>query len=123
MESEKDIERYLCEMVRRLDGEAYKFVSPMRRFVLDRMCVLPNGLVWFVEVKSEGQKPNLGQMREIERLKAKGHRAVWVDSVAGVNKIVHQMREEIENARCGNYNRSVKKYIEPCPEDNLSEEE
>lgn len=94
MESEKDLERYLCEQVRGLKGEAYKFVSPMRRFVLDRMCVLPHGKVWFVEVKSTGQVPSEGQFREIERLTKKGHHASWVDSTADINKLINHMREE-----------------------------
>jgi hypothetical protein len=94
-ESEKDTERYLCDQVRTLGGEAYKFVSPMRRFVLDRVCVLPKGKVWFVEVKSEGQVPSEGQFREIERLILKGHHATYVSSKAGVNKVINSMREEL----------------------------
>lgn len=95
MESEKVLERYLCDQVKALGGEAYKFVSPMRRFVLDRLCVLPKGLVWFVEVKSEGQVPSEGQFREIERLTLKGHHATYVSTKAGVNKVINQMRQEL----------------------------
>jgi hypothetical protein len=97
MENEKNTERYLYDRVRDLGGEAYKFVSPMRRFVLDRLCVLPKGKVWFVEVKSEGQTPCEGQIREIDRLHAKGHRAVWVKTKAEVDVLIHLMKEDIAN--------------------------
>lgn len=123
MESEKVTEQYLCEQVRLLGGEAYKFVSPMRRFVLDRLCVLPYGITWFVEVKSENQKPHPGQLREIARLTAKGHKAVHVDSIAKVNKIIDQMRKEINDAKCNSHHRCNTKYVEPCPENEFFIEE
>lgn len=94
-ESEKDVERYLCEQVKKLSGEAYKFVSPQRKFVLDRLCVLPGGIVWFVEVKSGDKVPSPGQFREIERLTQKGHHATWVCTIAGVNKVIKQMEEAL----------------------------
>lgn len=99
MESEKTTEQYLRDCVERLGGEAYKFVSPNRRFVLDRLCVLPYGLVWFVEVKSEGHIPSPGQFREIERLIEKGHHATYVSTKAGVNKVIAAMRKEIEKCK------------------------
>lgn len=98
MESEKYLEQYLRDCVARLGGECYKFVSPNRRFVLDRLCVLPNGKVWFVEVKSTGQKPSSGQLREIARLREKGHHAVWVSTTAAVNEVIQQMQEEQHDA-------------------------
>lgn len=101
MSSEKAIERYLCEQVKGLKGEAYKFVSPMRRFVLDRICVMPHGKVWFVELKSTGQRPCEGQMREITRLVSKGHHASWADSKEDVDNIIKLMREEQERCRRG----------------------
>lgn len=77
-ESEKITERYLCQQVeKKLNGTAYKFVSPQRRFVPDRLCVLPHGMHFFVEVKSEGDPPNKGQLREIKRLQNMEH-PVWV---------------------------------------------
>lgn len=96
MESEKATERYLVKRIAELGGEAYKFTSPGRRFVTDRICVLPKGLIWFVEVKSEGQKPAPGQQREIERLVQKGHFASWVDTKASVDHVIKCMRMFME---------------------------
>lgn len=53
---ERDIENHLVKGVRRIGGEAYKFVSPSNRGVSDRLVVLPGGKVWFIEVKREGGK-------------------------------------------------------------------
>jgi Holliday junction resolvase-like predicted endonuclease len=50
---EKHIEAYLVKRVKELGGIAYKFVSPARRGVADRLVVLPGGVVWFIEVKTE----------------------------------------------------------------------
>ena len=51
---EREIEKYLIRRVEALGGKAYKFVSPGRAGVADRLVVLPGGRVWFVELKVKG---------------------------------------------------------------------
>ena len=51
---EREIERYLVKRVETLGGKAYKFVSPGRAGVADRIVCLANGETWFVEIKTEG---------------------------------------------------------------------
>ena len=51
---EKQIEAYLVKRVKALGGVAYKFVSPAHRGVADRVVCLPGGVVWFIELKTEG---------------------------------------------------------------------
>jgi hypothetical protein len=51
---ERDIERYLVRRVEALGGRAYKFVSPGRAGVADRIVCLPSGETWFVEIKTTG---------------------------------------------------------------------
>lgn len=51
---ESDIERAFVAAVRALGGIAYKFVSPGRRGVPDRLVVLPGGRIKFVELKAPG---------------------------------------------------------------------
>lgn len=51
---ERDVERYLTKRVEAIGGRAYKFVSPGRAGVADRIVCLPSGETWFVEVKTEG---------------------------------------------------------------------
>jgi streptogramin lyase len=49
---EKDIERHLVRRVAERGGVAYKWVSPGRVGVADRIVMLPGGRVWFVELKT-----------------------------------------------------------------------
>ena len=51
---EADVERHLVRLVEKAGGKAYKFVSPGRAGVADRLVVLPGGRVWFVELKVKG---------------------------------------------------------------------
>jgi streptogramin lyase len=49
---ERDIERYLVRRTIEHGGVAYKWVSPGRVGVADRIVLLPSGVVWFVELKT-----------------------------------------------------------------------
>ncbi len=49
---ERDIERYFVKRIEALGGRAYKFVSTNNRGVYDRVVVLPDGRIWFVELKA-----------------------------------------------------------------------
>lgn len=66
---ERDIEAYLVKRVKAFGGHAYKFVSPSNRGVADRLVVLPEGVVWFVEVKAEGGRLSPLQTLFIEQMK------------------------------------------------------
>jgi hypothetical protein len=96
MESEKITEKYLCDKIRLLGGEAYKFTSPNRRNVPDRICVLPKGFLLFVEVKSEGKLPSDGQKREINRLLEKGQHVAVVTTKADVDLVINKIKEAMK---------------------------
>jgi hypothetical protein len=51
---EKEIERHFIWTVERLGGITYKFTSPGRKGVADRIACLPDGSTWFVELKTKG---------------------------------------------------------------------
>ena len=72
---EKKIEEYLVKRVRECGGIAFKFISPSRRGVPDRICVLPDGLLFFVELKTKTGRLGKSQEREIARLRGLGQ---WV---------------------------------------------
>lgn len=74
------IERHLVNEVKKAGGIAYKFVSPGRRAVPDRLVLLPGGKVIFVECKAPGEKPRPDQLREHARLFALGHQVVVLDN-------------------------------------------
>ena len=70
---EKEIERRMCEMVRKRGGLTYKFTSPGNVGVPDRLIITPTGVVWFVELKTEtGRLSKIQKHRiaELEKRKA-----------------------------------------------------
>lgn len=73
---ESTIERYLVKRVKELGGITYKFVSPGRRNVPDRIVVLPGRRLYFVEVKATAGVLRPGQAREHARINALGF-GVW----------------------------------------------
>lgn len=77
---EKDIESYLVKRVRANGGEAYKFSSPARRGVPDRIVILPTGRVVFVELKAPGKTATKLQEKEHARLSNLGQEVLVIDS-------------------------------------------
>ncbi|EFL3965203.1 VRR-NUC domain-containing protein [Escherichia coli] len=79
-ERENLIEKHLVAEVKKTGGVAFKFVSPGRRSVPDRIVLLPGGRIIFVECKSPGKPPRPDQLREHGRLRALGFTVVVLDS-------------------------------------------
>jgi len=89
--SERKIEAYLCQQVKAVGGIAYKFNSPNRRNVPDRICIFPNGKSIYVECKATGKTPTAGQQREIDRLKDLEQSATWVNTKEAVDILVKEV--------------------------------
>lgn len=64
---ERDVERYLIKECEKRGWLCWKFVSPGRRGVPDRIVIRP-GAVAFVEVKRKGGRVSPLQIRRIEEL-------------------------------------------------------
>lgn len=79
-ERESIVEKHLTAAVKAAGGIAYKFVSPGRRSVPDRIVLLPGGRIVFVECKAPGKAPRADQLREHERLRALGFTVVVLDN-------------------------------------------
>ena len=78
---EKDIESKVCEYARSKGVLAYKFTSPARAAVPDRMFIAPDGRVWFCEFKRGGQKPTPAQEREHAKLRTQKVNVFVIDNV------------------------------------------
>lgn len=78
---EKDIESRVCRYAKTLGIDHYKFSSPARAAVPDRLFVTPTGVVFFVEFKKTGKKPTPAQEREIARLRGNKVAVFAVDTV------------------------------------------
>lgn len=76
---EKIFERKLITKVKKLGGLAVKFWSVTNNGLPDRIVLMPNGKLWFVELKSPGKKTTFIQNMIIEKLEALGF-DVWVVS-------------------------------------------
>jgi len=61
---EKQIEAKVCDYAKSKGVLAYKFTSPARAAVPDRLFIAPDGRVWFCEFKRAGAKPTGAQERE-----------------------------------------------------------
>jgi hypothetical protein len=82
--AERDIERTLVERVEAAGGLAYKFTSPGRRSVPDRIVVLKFWTPQFVELKAPGKDLTRAQTREHARIHAAGGITWVINSVEGV---------------------------------------
>lgn len=65
MALESDLERKIVDFVESLGGRAWKWVSPGRRGVPDRIIFLPGGIIIFAEIK----KPGLKEGRSPQQIK------------------------------------------------------
>lgn len=69
---ERDIEAKVCDYAKQRGLLVYKFTSPARAAVPDRMFITPEGRVFFIEMKRKGAKATAPQKREHDRLR--GHK-------------------------------------------------
>jgi hypothetical protein len=89
---ESKIEAHLVKRVKEIGGTAYKFTSPQRRSVPDRLVLLPAGRSYFVELKATGQAPTEAQAREHARFGALGFPVRVIDSIAGVETFIEEVQ-------------------------------
>ena len=74
MELEREIEKYLGRELKAIGCLWYKWVSPGARGVPDRILILPDGRVWFVELKTERGQLMPVQVVQLERLRTWGQK-------------------------------------------------
>ena len=66
----------------------YKFTSPGKKGVPDRMFITRKGTVWFMEIKAPGKKPTALQERELSLMAERGVTAWWTDNIMdGVKRV------------------------------------
>ena len=93
---EEKIENYLVKRVEEEGGRAYKFTSPGRRFVPDRLLALPRKRfkepLSLVECKAPTGRIHPGQAREHAFLWALGIRVRVVHTRDEVDEILRELR-------------------------------
>lgn len=91
---ERDIEARLRDRVLQIGGTAYKFVSPGKDGVPDRLICLPGGRCVFVELKATGKKSSPRQRRQQIALREMGFIVYSdIDSYQKVEKVVAECKD------------------------------
>ena len=89
---EKEIEKKLILAVKQAGGIAPKFTSPGFDGMPDRIVLLPNGHIGFVEVKAPGEKPRPLQLARHEMLRQLGFQVYVLDSIEQIGGILDEIQ-------------------------------
>lgn len=95
MESEKLIERKLGEKIKALGGWSIKLLPTFIAGLPDRLCLLPGGVVFFVETKSTGEKLRPVQRIVRNKLIRLGFKVYIIDSSDGLNELIKEYENTV----------------------------
>ena len=88
---EKTIERKLVNAVKNMGGIAPKFVSPGLDGMPDRLVLLPEGKIAFVEVKAPSKQPRPLQIARHRLLRQLGFNVFIVDNAEDIKTILSEI--------------------------------
>lgn len=89
---EKTIEQKLVKAIKAMGGIAPKFVSPGFDGMPDRLVLLPDGIIAFVEVKRHGEKPRPLQETRHGLLRRLGFKVYILDDAAQIGEILSEIQ-------------------------------
>lgn len=89
---EKQIEEALVKAVKARGGLALKLTSPSWVGIPDRLVLLPQGRLGFVEVKAPGKVPRPLQVRRLEQLKNLGFKVYVLDSLEKIEGVLDDLQ-------------------------------
>lgn len=89
---EREIEEKLRLESQKRGGLAMKFVSPGLVGVPDRIVILPQGRLGFVELKAPGEKPRNIQVRRMEQLRKLGFLVYVLDDKEKIGEILDDIQ-------------------------------
>jgi hypothetical protein len=90
---EKVIEQKLTKAVRQNGGVCWKFTSPGTAGVPDRILLMPEGQIAFVEVKAPGETPRSLQLSRHKLLRRLGFRVYVLDNTHDIQKIIAEVKK------------------------------
>ena len=88
---EKEIEKKLTQEAKKRGGLALKFVSPGFDGMPDRIVLMPEGKMAFVEVKALGMRPRPLQMARHKLLRGLGFSVFMLDDESQITKIIEEI--------------------------------
>ncbi len=89
---EKEIENQLVSQVKKIGGIAVKFVSPGFAGMPDRLVLIPDGHIAFVELKAPGKKPRPLQLARHRLLRLLGFRVYVIDRAEQIGGMLDELR-------------------------------
>ena len=93
-DSEKLLERKLVELCKKRGGMCIKLATLHTFGLPDRLCLLPGGRAFFVELKTTGQKPRKVQMLVHNKLRELGFEVHVVDNITDLQQLLNADREQ-----------------------------
>ncbi len=72
-------------------GQAWKFTSPGRAGVPDRLVLVPGGRAVFVELKAPGKPLRPLQRKRFEQLAVMGFKVIKIDSLEGIQGFIEEV--------------------------------
>lgn len=88
---EANVEKYLIRYVKDKGGLCLKFISASMRGLPDRIVILPQGKIFFVELKAKGKKPRPEQTRVHKLFSSLGAKVYTADSKEKVRSVVDEV--------------------------------
>lgn len=85
---ESQIENYLLDAVAFLGGEIRKVQWIGRNGAPDRVVMLPDGRLLWIELKAPGKTPSPVQLREHAKMARCGQHVHVIDSMEGVDEVL-----------------------------------
>lgn len=92
---EKTIEQKFRAAVRAAGGLAVKFTSPGFDGVPDRIALLPDGKMAFVEVKAPGKKPRPLQQARHRQLRQLGFKVYVLDDKSQIGGMIDEIKNSV----------------------------
>ena len=101
---ERDIEKWLRRQIESMGGQAFKFTSPgndgvpdlIIEYLLIRLAVLPGGLIYFVEMKTDRGRLSPLQIWQQDRLDALGCQVRTIRGMDEAAAFIEEVRDAIQ---------------------------
>lgn len=89
---ERDLEKKLVKEINKLGGRAIKLDARYNAGIPDRLCVLREGIAFFVEMKAPGKKPTKIQESYHNYLRRLPFPVYVIDSKKGIQELIEKYK-------------------------------
>lgn len=90
VEYEKALERQLRDRIKKIGGWCLKLAPLHIRGLPDRLCLLPGGSIYFIELKTTGEKARKSQLVIHKKLKKIGFPVLVIDRSLQIDELLRE---------------------------------